>query len=66
VRGQAWPLRCGQIHALHSNEIASCGEKAYTNLPIADAATLLFFTEMKDLMEFAQKVRALRVRPPRR
>jgi hypothetical protein len=29
---------------------------AYASLPLADAATLLFFTEMKDLMAFAAEV----------
>lgn len=35
------------------NEIASCSEKAYPQLPIQDAATLLFFNNMNDLMAFA-------------
>lgn len=39
------------------NEIASCSEKAYTSLPLADAGTLLFFTNMADILNFAQEVR---------
>ena len=39
------------------NEIASCSEKAYTCLPLADAATLLFFDNRQDVMTFAMEVR---------
>jgi len=41
----------------YRNEIASCSEKAYTSLPLADAGTLLFFTNMADILNFAQEVR---------
>lgn len=37
------------------NEIASCGEAAYENLPLKDAATLLFFPTQSDLLKFAQQ-----------
>ncbi|KAI9340391.1 COP9 signalosome [Zopfochytrium polystomum] len=37
------------------NEIASCSEKAYTNLPIADAATLLYFKSPKEVLQFASE-----------
>lgn len=36
------------------NEIASCEEKAYDSLPLNNAATLLFFTTMQDMLTFAQ------------
>lgn len=38
----------------HRNEIASCEEKAYDSLPLNNAATLLFFTTMQDMLTFAQ------------
>lgn len=41
---------------MRRNEIAACGEKAYATLPIRDAATLLFFTELNDLLAFASAV----------
>ncbi|KAI0082556.1 hypothetical protein K474DRAFT_1703050 [Panus rudis PR-1116 ss-1] len=37
------------------NEIASCEETAYDSLPIKDAATLLFFNNQAELVQFAQK-----------
>ncbi|KAG0288686.1 hypothetical protein BGZ96_007552 [Linnemannia gamsii] len=37
------------------NEIASCSEKAYTSLPLSDAGTLLFFTNMEDILNFAKE-----------
>lgn len=37
------------------DEIASCGENAYENLPLNDAATLLFFNSPNELLRFAQK-----------
>ncbi|KAG0267639.1 hypothetical protein DFQ27_008542 [Actinomortierella ambigua] len=37
------------------NEIASCSEKAYTSLPLKDAGTLLFFTDMGDILNFAKE-----------
>ena len=39
------------------NEIASCSEKAYQKLPIADAATLLYFKTPKEVTEFATEVK---------
>ncbi|CAG8553979.1 6822_t:CDS:2 [Funneliformis mosseae] len=37
------------------SEIASCSEKAYSNLPLADAATLLFFkNNTNELLSFAR------------
>jgi len=45
--------------SFYRNEIASCGEKAYTTLPIRDAATLLFYTELNDVLAFASKVSQL-------
>ncbi|KAJ1910065.1 regulatory particle non-ATPase [Tieghemiomyces parasiticus] len=44
------------------NEIASCSEKAYTSLPLADAATLLFFSRPDDVAQFARE-RGWRVNP---
>ncbi|KAJ3028492.1 UNVERIFIED_CONTAM: hypothetical protein HDU68_001560 [Siphonaria sp. JEL0065] len=35
------------------NEIGSCSEKAYDRLPIADAATLLYFKTPKEVVDFA-------------
>ncbi|KAF0427435.1 26s proteasome non-atpase regulatory subunit 8 [Gigaspora margarita] len=35
------------------SEIASCSEKAYSSLPLLDAATLLFFNNLNDVMNFA-------------
>ncbi|CEH16402.1 26S proteasome regulatory complex, subunit RPN12/PSMD8 [Ceraceosorus bombacis] len=37
------------------HEIASCEEKAYDSLPLADAATLLFFDNMHDVSSFANE-----------
>ncbi|CAG8507464.1 1348_t:CDS:2 [Paraglomus occultum] len=37
------------------NEIASCSEKAYTCLPLSDAATLLFFDNRQDVITFAME-----------
>lgn len=39
------------------NEIASCEEAAYESLPIKDAATLLFFKSLSEVLEFAKQVR---------
>jgi 26S proteasome regulatory subunit N12 len=38
------------------NEIASCFEKAYVTLPLADASTLLHFANSSELMAFIQEV----------
>jgi len=50
-----------QIHNLYfiivRSEIASCSEKAYSYLPLADAATLLFFNNnTNELLNFASEV----------
>lgn len=37
------------------NEIASCSEKAYTSLPLADAATLLFFKNTEEILVFGKE-----------
>ncbi|KAH9045179.1 proteasome 26S subunit [Lactarius pseudohatsudake] len=37
------------------NEIASCEEAAYESLPIKDAATLLFFKSLSEVLEFAKE-----------
>ncbi|KAG9285824.1 hypothetical protein G9A89_013249 [Geosiphon pyriformis] len=37
------------------NEIASCSEKAYSSLPLADAATLLFFSGLQEVLNFASE-----------
>ncbi|CAG8588529.1 445_t:CDS:2 [Acaulospora colombiana] len=37
------------------NEIASCSEKAYASLPLADAATLLFFNNLHEVLTFARE-----------
>ena len=39
------------------NEIASCEEAAYESLPIKDAATLLFFKSLSEVLDFAKQVR---------
>lgn len=44
-------------------EIASCDERAYTTLPLADAKTLLFFESDVEVRAFAQEVRP-RLRSP--
>lgn len=36
------------------NEIASCSEKAYASLPLADAATILFFKDLEEILTFAK------------
>lgn len=36
-------------------EIASCEEKAYDSLPLSDAATLLFFSNMQEVSTFAHE-----------
>ncbi|CAO1614949.1 unnamed protein product [Parajaminaea phylloscopi] len=43
-------------------EIASCEEKAYDSLPLADAATLLFFSSLQDVSSFANE-RGWRINP---
>jgi len=49
--------RCPQFNGppLLRNEIASCGELAYESLPLKDAATLLFFSNRNELLQFAQQ-----------
>ncbi|KAN0060950.1 regulatory particle non-ATPase [Thecaphora frezii] len=37
------------------HEIASCEEKAYDSLPLSDAATLLFFDNLQDVLGFANE-----------
>ncbi|KAJ2060978.1 regulatory particle non-ATPase [Coemansia sp. S146] len=39
------------------NEVASCVEKSYLNLPFDDAKSVLFFTSMDELLRFAQERR---------
>ena len=41
------------------NEIASCEEKAYDSLALHDAATLLFFENLDQVLSFAQNVSTL-------
>jgi hypothetical protein len=38
------------------SEIASCHEKAYATLPLADATRLLFFKNESETVEFGQGV----------
>ncbi|KAK5671411.1 regulatory particle non-ATPase [Batrachochytrium dendrobatidis] len=38
------------------NEIASCSEKTYNTLPIADATTLLYFQTVEQFFTFAKEV----------
>ncbi|KAJ3294380.1 26S proteasome non-ATPase regulatory subunit 8 [Borealophlyctis nickersoniae] len=47
------------------DEIASCSEKAYTSLPLADAATLLYFKSPEEVFAFAQE-RGWNVNPQER
>ncbi|PWZ03296.1 putative 26S proteasome non-atpase regulatory subunit 8 [Testicularia cyperi] len=42
------------LHMIRT-EIASCEEKAYDSLPLQDAATLLFFDNLQDVLSFAQQ-----------
>ncbi|KAE8223780.1 hypothetical protein CF319_g3235 [Tilletia indica] len=44
-----------QLMGTIRHEIASCEEKAYESLPLADAATLLFFDNMNDVLVFAKE-----------
>ncbi|CAG8511400.1 9059_t:CDS:2 [Scutellospora calospora] len=37
------------------SEIASCSEKAYSSLPLVDAATLLFYNNLNDVLNFAME-----------
>ncbi|EPQ28298.1 uncharacterized protein PFL1_04125 [Pseudozyma flocculosa PF-1] len=37
------------------HEIASCEEKAYDSLPLSDAATLLFFDNLQEVLSFANE-----------
>ncbi|KAJ1642974.1 regulatory particle non-ATPase [Dispira simplex] len=37
------------------NQIASCSEKAYDSLPLEDAATLLFFPRVEEVVTFAKE-----------
>ncbi|ORX72237.1 hypothetical protein DL89DRAFT_282346 [Linderina pennispora] len=37
------------------NEVASCTEKSYASLPLDDAKTVLFFSNMDELLTFAQE-----------
>lgn len=45
------------------NEIASCSEKAYTSLPLSDAAVLLFFQNRQELLDFANSRQGWKVNP---
>jgi 26S proteasome regulatory subunit N12 len=45
------------------NEIASCGERAYTSLPLHDAAVLLFFQNREELLQFASQRKGWSVNP---
>lgn len=38
-------------------EIAACCEKAYESIPIADAATLLYFKNTEEVVSFSKSVR---------
>lgn len=49
-------LNSPSICSLARHEIASCEEKAYDSLPLSDAATLLFFDNLQDVLSFAQEV----------
>ncbi|KAK0553075.1 regulatory particle non-ATPase [Tilletia horrida] len=44
-----------QLMGTIRHEIASCEEKAYESLPLADAATLLFFENMNEVLSFANE-----------
>jgi 26S proteasome regulatory subunit N12 len=49
--------------SLLRHEIASCEEKAYDSLPLSDAATLLFFKNMQEVLGFANEVSEQCARP---
>jgi 26S proteasome regulatory subunit N12 len=38
------------------NEIADCSEKAYLSLPLADAASLLYFKKADEVLAFCKQV----------
>ncbi|PWN53538.1 hypothetical protein IE53DRAFT_383970 [Violaceomyces palustris] len=44
-----------QLMGTIRHEIASCEEKAYDQLPLSDAATLLFFDSMQQVLNFANE-----------
>lgn len=45
------------------NEIASCSEKAYSSLPLSDAAVLLFFQNRQELLAFANTRPGWKINP---
>src|SRR6266542_3130892 len=44
------------IYYYNRSEISSCSEKAYDNLPLSDAATLLFYNNNHEISNFATEV----------
>lgn len=52
-----------QLISTVRDEIASCGEKAYSSLPLQDAAVLLFMKNKEELMNFASQRKGWQVNP---
>lgn len=50
------PMICNATMLPHRNDIASCHEKAYQALPLAEASRLLFFDNESEAMKFGQQV----------
>lgn len=52
-----------QLVSTVRNEIASCSEKAYSSLPLSDAAVLLFFQSRQELLDFASSRPGWKINP---
>lgn len=52
-----------QLVSTVRNEIASCSEKAYSSLPLSDAAVLLFFQNRQELLGFANTRPGWKINP---
>ncbi|OZJ03300.1 hypothetical protein BZG36_02279 [Bifiguratus adelaidae] len=55
ISGEEFALFHDILIATIRNEIAGCSEKAYDALPLQDAATLLFFKSLEELLNFANE-----------
>lgn len=52
-----------QLVSTVRNEIASSSEKAYSSLPLSDAAVLLFFQSRQELLDFASNRPGWKISP---
>lgn len=52
----------GAFLSVLRNDIASCHEKAYQSLPLAEASRLLFFNNESEAAEFGQQASSLTLR----